>query len=91
MAECLDFLGKCFEVYDDLFDGFANEVSEELVEDRGIDPYCEYGEKLICQFESDFLINDLFAALQEAFDRLTPSHYWDRWNEKLDEMIGASK
>lgn len=91
MAECMDFLDKYFDVYSDMFDGFAHEVAEELLEDRGIDRYSEEGRKLIGRFMYDFLIEDLFVALQDAFNSLTPSNYWGRWNEKMDEMIGERK
>lgn len=91
MAECMDFLDKYFDVYSDMFDGFAYEVAVELLEDRGINRYSEEGEKLIGRFMYDFLIEDLFVAMQDAFNSLTPSNYWGRWNEKFDEMIGESK
>lgn len=91
MAECMVFLDKYLDVYDDMFDGFADGVIEELLEDRGMDEVSEKDEELLSDFKYDYLIEDLFVALQDAFDSLRWQPYWDRWNEKMDEMIGEGK
>lgn len=91
MTEILNFLGTWLDLNSDMFDGYAHDVASELFKEKGIDIETEEGEELFSEFKYDYLIDDLFDRLQDALDSASASKAWSKWNEELDEMIGANK
>ena len=91
MAEAMMFLGTYLDMYSDMFDGYAHDVASELFKEKGVDIETEEGEELFSEFKYDYLIDDLFEALQVAFDSLDSTKYWNEWSAKLDEMAKRSK
>ena len=91
MAEAMMFLGTWLDVHSDMFDGYAHDVASELFKEKGIDIETEEGEELFSEFKYDYLIDDLFDQMQAALNSVSASKAWYKWNEKLDEMIGARK
>ena len=89
MAEAMMFLGAWLDMYSDVFDGYAHDVASELFKEKSIDIETEEGEELFNEFKYDYLIDNLFDQLQDALDSVSASKAWGKWNEKLDEMIGA--
>lgn len=91
MAEAMMFLGTWLDVNSDMFDGYAHDIASELFKEKGIDIETEEGEELFSEFKYDYLIDDLFDQMQAAFYSLNASKIWNKWDEKLDEMIGANE